>query len=365
MDIFRKGRRGVDAVSQLLRRSHFSRRGAPAQTVFIDLAQPIPIRSMRDLLILFSEGGYTIWLRGKFDRWLLHVGEDLPWHHGTCVSWGSPPPESNLTLCTDSAQRLRLNGFRKVIHLHYDYSPKLNLSDDHFAMPLPMHPQLYVEHDEVRHLEEFRSSPRRLRIFFSGNCDEQGYDQPIFREVYGKLSRPEITKAIQSHGWGRCISESQLAQMLEISAYHDGFFLLQPATRVNQSHWLETVSKSDFFLCPPGVVFAWSCNLVEAMAVGTIPITNYPEWLFPALKHGVNALTFSTARELGEAIELAHQMSKTEIAEMRKNVIAFYQAHLAAKPFVRRLMEHPAPLVHLHSWQETEAAARQAYLGPN
>jgi hypothetical protein len=363
MNVFRKGRRGVNALSQLLHRSHLSGRDAAAPTVFLDLERPIPIRSMRDLLILFSEGGYAIWLRGKLNRWFLNVGEDLTWHDGTEVAWGSPVSASNLTLCTDSSQLLHLNGFRKLIQLHYDYSPKLSLADNHFAMPFPMHPQLYVEYGEVERLEAYRSSPRRLRILFAGNCDEEGYDQPIVRDVYGKLSRLEIMKAIRAHGWGKRISKGRLSELLDQSEHHNEFFLLHPKTRINQGQWLNTVSKSDFFLCPPGVVFAWSCNLVEAMAVGTIPITNYPEWLFPSLRHGIDALTFSTLPELQDAIELARRMPETEIAEMRRNVIAFYQAHLAMKPFVRQVMDHPAPIVHLHSWQETEAAARAAYLG--
>ncbi len=365
MDAFSKGRRGVNALSRLLQRSHFSRRCGPAPTIFIDLERPIPIRSMRNLLILFTEGGYPIWLRGKLNRWFLNVGEDLVWHDGTDIAWGSPPAAANLTLCTDSSQLLHQNGFRKLIHLHYDYSPRLNLADNHFAMPLPMHPQLYVEYDESERLEVYRSSPRRLRILFSGNCDEDGYDRPIFRDVYGKLSRLEILKAIQAHGWGKRISQGRLSGLLDQGVHHNEFFLLHPRTRINQGHWLNTVAKSDFFLCPPGVLFAWSCNLVEAMAVGTIPITNYPEWLFPPLRHGIDALTFSTIPELRDVIDLARRMSETQIAEMRANVIAFYEAHLAMKPFVGRLMDHPASVVHLHSWQETEAAAREACLGTN
>jgi hypothetical protein len=365
LHVFRKGRRGVNALSHLLQRSHLSTRDVTAPTVFIDLEHPIPIRSIRDLLILFSEGGYQVWLRGKFNRWFLNVGEDLTWHDGTDVAWGSPGSDSNLTVCTDSARLSHPKNFRKLIHLHYDYSPKLRLADNHFAMPLPMHPQLYVEYDEVEHLKTYRSSPRKVRILFSGNCDEHGYDHPIFHDVYGKLSRLEIVKAIQTHAWGRRISEGRLSELLQQAEYRAEFFLLHPKTRINQGHWLDTVSKSDFFLCPPGVVFAWSCNLVEAMAVGTIPITNYPEWLFPPLRHGIDALTFSTLPELEEAIRVARRMSETQIAEMRENVIAFYEEHLAMKPFVARLMDHPDPIVHLHSWQETEAAAREAYLGKN
>lgn len=365
MDVFRKGRRGVNALSRLLQRSHLRARNKTTPAIFIDLERPIPIRSMRDLLILFSEGGYQVWLRGKFNRWFLNVGEDLTWHDGTEVAWGAPASDSNLTLCTDSSQLLHLKNFRKFIHLHYDYSPRLSLAENHFAMPLPMHPQLYVEYDEVEHLETYRSSPRKVRILFSGNCDEEGYDQPIFHDVYGKLSRLEIVKAIQTGGWGRRISEGRLSALLQQAQYQPEFFLIHPKTRINQGQWLNTVSKSDFFLCPPGVIFAWSCNLVEAMAVGTIPITNYPEWLFPPLRHGIDALTFSTLAELEETIRVARHMSDAEIAEMRRNVIRFYEEHLAMKPFVTRLMDHPDPIVHLHSWQESEAAAREAYLGIN
>jgi hypothetical protein len=365
MGVFRKFRRGVNALAELLQRSRFIERDAVAPTVYLDVVRPIPLRTLRDLLILFSEGGYNIWLRGKFNRWLLEVGEDLPWHDGTYLTWRSPAPTSNLTLCTDSSERLQLSGFQKMIHLHYDYSPRLSLSDIHLAMPLPMHPQLYVEHYEVEHLAAYRSNRRLLRILFAGNCDEAGYSQPIIREVYRKLSRVEIIKAIQEQRWGRWVSEAASLELLKANDYQNEFLLLDHTMRINQQNWLRTVSRSDFFLCPPGVIFAWSCNLVEAMAVGTIPITNYPEWLFPPLKHGINALTFSTVKELGEAIAFARQMSDTQIAEMRSNVIAFYESHLDGGSFVRRMMKHPAHTIHLHLWKETEASAREAFLGTN
>jgi hypothetical protein len=365
MDVFRKARRGVNALAQLLQRSHFGGRDNVAPTVFINLMQPIPIRTLRELLIVFAEGGYSIWLRGRFNRWLLHVGEALPWHDGTYLAWRFPRPALNLTICTDSSERINESGFRKVIYLHYDYSPKLSLLQGHFTMPLPMHPQLYVEYFEVKRLQVYRSNPRRLRILFSGNCDEEGYDQPIIREVYRKLSRLEIMKAIQVRRWGRWASDAGLAELLNQNGYQNEFLLLDQTMRINQQNWLKTVSQSDFFLCPPGVIFAWSYNLVEAMAVGTIPITNYPEWFFPPLKHGLNALTFTTVEELGDAIDLARRMSDTQIAEMRKNVIAYYEEHLELKSFVTRLMEYPARTIHLHLWKEAEASAREAYLGTN
>jgi len=362
MNVLRKARRGVNALAQLYQRSLFDGRDPVAPTVFIDLAQPIPIRTLRELLIVFSESGYSIWLRARLNLWWLHVGEALRWHDSTYLAWKFPRPAPNLTLCTDSSKRINESGFRKLIYLHFDYSPKLSLSPGHFTMPLPMHPQLYVEYFEVKRLEQYRSNPRRLRILFSGNCDEEGYDQPIIREVYRKLSRLEIMKAIQAHRWGRWVSE---AELLKQNDYQNEFLLVDHTMRINQQNWLKTVSQSDFFLCPPGIVFAWSYNLVEAMAVGTIPLTNYPEWFFPPLRHGINALTFTTVEELGNAIDLARRMSDTQIAEMRRNVIAYYQEHLELKSFVTRLIEDPGQTIHLHLWKESEASAREAYLGTN
>ena len=365
MNVLRKAGRGVNALAQLFQRSHFERTDPFTPTIFIDLTQPIPIRTLRELLIVFSESEYSVWLRARLNPWWLHVGEALRWHDTTYLAWKVPRPASNLTFCTDSAERIDGTGFRKTIYLHYDYSPQLSLSPGHFTMPLPMHPQLYVEYFETRHLRVYRANTRRLRILFSGNCDEEGYNQPIIREVYGKLSRFEIMKAIQTRRWGRWVSDAELSELLKQNDYQNEFVVVDHRVRINQRHWLNTVSQSDFFLCPPGIVLVRSHNLVEAMAVGTIPITNYPEWFFTPLRHGINALTFTTVEELGKAIDLARRMSDAQIAEMRKNVIAYYEEHLELKSFVTRLMEDPAQTIHLHLWKESEAAARKAYLERN
>lgn len=50
--------------------------------------------------------------------------------------------------------------------------------------------------------------------------------------------------------------------------------------RIPAQKWLDVVAKSDFFLCAPGVQIPLCHNAIESMAVGTIPITNYPDWFF-------------------------------------------------------------------------------------
>jgi hypothetical protein len=51
--------------------------------------------------------------------------------------------------------------------------------------------------------------------------------------------------------------------------------------KLSMSDYIDTMSRSDFFIRPPGVVMPHSHNLVEAMSVGTVSITNYHSYMRP------------------------------------------------------------------------------------
>ena len=38
-------------------------------------------------------------------------------------------------------------------------------------------------------------------------------------------------------------------------------------------------------------------NIIESMAVGVIPITNYPEWFDPDLEHMKNCIVFDDQKD--------------------------------------------------------------------
>lgn len=65
------------------------------------------------------------------------------------------------------------------------------------------------------------------------------------------------------------------------------------------------LASADFFLCQPGEIMPQCHNIVEAMAVGTIPLTNYPDWLSPPLVDGREALVFDTFASLDAAVTRA------------------------------------------------------------
>jgi hypothetical protein len=100
--------------------------------------------------------------------------------------------------------------------------------------------------------------------------------------------------------------------------------------------WLDTVSKSDFFLCFSGVELPMCHNAIEAMAVGTIPIISYADWFFPALEHKKNAIVFKDEKDLVEKVNEVFQMPQEQIAEMRRNVLKYYETHLSAESFMKR-----------------------------
>lgn len=69
-------------------------------------------------------------------------------------------------------------------------------------------------------------------------------------------------------------------------------------------------------------------NVIEAMAVGTIPILCYEDWFSPNLVHGENCLTYKTLDEIPNLIKLANSMNPNEIERMRRAVINYYEHYL-------------------------------------
>ena len=109
--------------------------------------------------------------------------------------------------------------------------------------------------------------------------------------------------------------------------------------KINIENWLNTIAQSDFFLCPPG---DWPMchNIIEAMAVGTIPITNYPNWLNPSLKDMENCITFNTKRDLIEKIRLVLELSQEKIEQMKNNVISYYENFYNPINFINNLISN-------------------------
>jgi hypothetical protein len=132
--------------------------------------------------------------------------------------------------------------------------------------------------------------------------------------------------------------KSALDSLLSAHGYaNDCVVVDADSFRIDEEKWLETVGSSDFFLCPPGYVMPMCHNVIEAMAVGTIPIISYPEWFDPALRNMENCITFGDESDLIAKMHAVLEMDERKIAEMRQGVIDYYDTHLTADSFTRNL----------------------------
>ena len=205
-------------------------------------------------------------------------------------------------------------------------------------MPYPMHPLLYKPTLPAR-LEAARKNERKLRIFFSG--DTQGYKRNRIQYPAPKLTRTEVIDAILERMNDRTleITDAAAFNSLQQGDFINKCVILDNSSfRIDAGAWLESISTGDFFLCPPGYVMPMCHNVVEAMAVGAIPVISYPEWLNPGLEDGINCVAFTDADDLVKNIDRILAMEQAEISEMKSRVIEYYEQHLDPRAFVNKLV---------------------------
>ncbi len=249
----------------------------------------------------------------------------------------------------------------KRIEVRFDlFSPFWR--SDPIIMPFPMHPmQSALQRDAVLAL---RASERKMRVFFSG--DTEHYRREWVRYPKPKLPREPIVKAvIERLGDDRVLIEdaASLQRLLDGPYVKRAVLTASSQVRIEFADWLPTLASADFFLSPPGIVMPMCHNIIEAMAVGTIPITNYPEWLDPPLEPGKNCLAFDTLEDLDANMHRALAMSDSQIAAMRAQVVDYYEQHLRPDRFVARVEAHPGPVVPVLMYTERNMALNAKRLG--
>lgn len=202
-------------------------------------------------------------------------------------------------------------------------------------MPYPMHPWNYGNNLDLR-LDAARTTEKRVRVFFSG--DTKGYKRNRILYPRPKLTRTQVIDAIIQNAGDDLILVSDSVMLDDVlHGTYKKKCVIVDMSKVFVDDWLTNLAKAEFFICPPGYVMPMCHNAVEAMAVGTIPIINYPEWFRPSLQHMETCLAFDDESDLLKVIDLALRLSVDEIARMRKNVIDFYNRHLDPVGFVAEI----------------------------
>lgn len=254
-----------------------------------------------------------------------------------------PPPDSNAVLVSDlDLPEAEKKKWRRFILVDYDISKTRKDVEGKSCVVLNprMHPLSYI-YNTADKIALLRKSPRTLRLFFSGNTDKKTYSGNRLTDKFSILPRYQIIQTLKA-----------LPKNPELLIESEG-------QRTPFDKWLPALAKCDFFLCPPAAHMPWSHNAVEAMAVGAIPFTNYPEWFNPPLRHKINCVAFSNEIDLLERTKEILAMKPEEIEAMRKKVIEYYEKFLSPESFLKLMENTPSKELVLFYNVEDPAILRE------
>jgi hypothetical protein len=320
-------------------------------------------RLIFSVLHAFAIGGVKIHLFDNFtDKQLDKYGKLVYDIKGLTPTKTVPAnPAQFLFLYDKPDELLHKHIWSKAVQVRFDMFSSF-LTSNPIIMPFPMHP---VHSGTTAHdLERLRTRERQLRIFFSG--DTNGYGREWVHYPKTKMPRLPIVNCIKER-----LSDS-LVVVHDISVL-DGFkrkgysrkcvITASSEVRTADADWLATLAQADFFLSPPGIVMPMCHNIIEAMAVGTIPITNYPEWLDPHLENMKNCIVFDDCDDLIAKLRQALAMEPHEIVRMRANVIDYHDRHLRPQTFADRVQGSPDKYVPILIYTERNMARYAKKLG--
>lgn len=253
------------------------------------------------------------------------------------------PKASKSTMLFTNVAAVPKSGWKKVIEVSCDLL-SAHQGAAQLEMPYFMHPEQY-KHGTRHQLAELRTDRRQTRIFFSGNLAEEYYTNPLPED---KLTRFEIVQALRSMPGIECPSDKkQFHEMFSRGGDPSCVIHDRRVFAVPDEQWLETLARSDFFLCLPGSRMPMCHNAIEAMAVGTIPILNYAEWFEPPLEHRQTCFEFQTLEELRDCVREILNLDSSAVQAIREKVIQYYDDNLSPLGFRKKLERLPDDHVRL------------------
>lgn len=265
-------------------------------------------------------------------------------------------------LFDDEEDSIGRRGWLKKIRVGFDIFSHYWLRSP-VIMPFSLHP-VHTGPELALRLSRLRDSAPAMRVFFSGEVE--GYTRSRVRYPKAKLPRAAIIAAIVQRMGDQTVyvREQTALDALRMGPYARKCIIADTRyARVRESEWLDVLASADFFLAPPGIVMPMCHNAVEAMAVGAIPITNYAEWFTPRLEHGRTCIAFDDERDLVEKVRLALEMGSEQVAEMRRRVADYYDAHLSSRSFAEDLLSRPGRRLELLMISGRYVAANADRLG--
>lgn len=189
------------------------------------------------------------------------------------------------------------------------------------ALPYIMHPGNYLQ-------SETQLLPKNIGILMSGNFEQKIYDTQIIQNNFDLLNRWQIYQEVIKHDKLLTLTGTELIQDLNSGIFKERMVLMKwQSGAIPTEKWRHYLSSADFIFCAPGMTMPMCHNVLEAMSVGVIPILNYPHWLNPSLKEGLNCLVYNDISDLKNVIDKALSLTIDVKAQMAKNASEYYNTY--------------------------------------
>ena len=301
-------------------------------------------RYLYALAIAFHEAGCRVFLKSPSDATrqrdrfpFFSILTREPWV--TLLSEGQVPPGDYICL-TDLPDLARQGS-------SLFWQRRLPTQSDAIICPFPMHARQYQQ-GYHRHLRWLRTRNRTTTLYFSG-ANGWAYRIPYFRIRYRMTGRARLLQVLHTNFSDKIdpgiVKDYRLRQR---TRQEPPIVLADQRTQRSPSVlWLEQLAHTDFFLCLPGAYVPIAHNIVEAMAVGTIPILAYPHYLHPALEDGVNCLVYDGEKSFQQVLHKALSLADDEKARLRAGAINYYEQYLDPATWAKRLLGNPLKRIEL------------------
>lgn len=313
--------------------------------IYISVAESMG-RYLFTLLKFLTIRGATVTVLSRMSIWdfVDRYGKMSLDLEGVVFSKQLPSHSEDKILIVDRVRpELMARKWQRQIYLNFDISSPEPQHDNWFVMPYSMHPLVYFLGQDEK-VDQLRQETRAIKVLFAGNIRGRGYESfknTYMRTKFRKLLRPEIIATVLSNLGSQVMlvdEEEQMQRALSGWATDKCVIVDSSKVRVQPANWLRFLANSEFFLCPPGVSMPLCHNAIEAMAVGSIPILNYGEWFQPRLEDTRNCVEFGNEDDLISKIRFVMSLHPSEIDEMRRNVVKYYEEYLAPQRFEEKVM---------------------------
>ena len=304
-------------------------------------------RRIYTLVVAFLRSGYdvTLVLDLRFSGNLFHKLKRLLLDEPLSYAARLEEVTGSYLLVSDSPPPHLPDGCRKLVQVDYGHwSP----DSDSIPLPFAMHPWIY-HHGLDEKLGDFREQPRKIRLFFMGDIADK-YSSHEVEHVYGKLPRDKIIELLEQR-----MPAGTVRRIRSLAEWHEtmaaGFpGVVLASTRdfnIPANEWLKAVASAEAFMVCPGVHYPMCHNTVEALAVGTVPLIEYPRYFHPPLEHGENCLEFDGEEGLLTSVEKLLRLDPSLLRSIGRKATQYYDEQLAPNALTKQIEEWPSNICRL------------------